>query len=1059
MNEILEALKNKNYLVARTLLKNYGIDISKYSNDQIDQYVKAIQHTPYLQQQILKKFPVNSDLPKLETQKINIPSYEKVTPNDIITVRKPTSRTVNPQLLEKPVHNNISTTEMVLGALPFAAAAYPAVAGSWVALPAIAKTAIGTGVSSYFVADGIRDIYEGHPNWETPLKLLPGVGTAGKLIKAKGWTDAIEATPIVKTNWYRGRKIAQDLNNNIKGINFINGEPIYNGGLRITSSPEIRTVPTVSKVVDSNGNIRLQLSSHTSGKPREFVLEPQGNNKYYVHMRIWDGEKIPGQISNEERQTLYNALYKELPDNAEILFPKSGKGYYGTRGTVAGLKHLERDSRFSKGSPGTLLYKDKDDVVKTFEGTSFIKNPTTSRFIFTSQQQPTIPIKGTSLAFFERPSKLTEAERLGKTKGDRNQNKIIQNNYNYRNFNYGIPYPRSPLQQLGGVSEYTYEELINRGIDAESLYGPEITEEIAPGVIRHPKIKIENFSKQDPYRMNRLKSNKLNKDEAVIDGHNPLGKALPKSFMKYVESLKDLKPRPEFFNKKAKAPVRETTLFGSKDKIINVEEVPSYWIRFYRRYLKSLDYDSSNLSDHQIAQILTDQYNKLTVNQTGLVKNDVFWHGGNHPIEAFDFQQNTGRGIGNIGAIGPGNYFSTFGNLYGEYMEPFLINNIFRIKNSTGRFPYVSPPWNRNWEEDIVKLIKQGKPKPEYIDQQTWDHLVKEVDDYQKYIEKHIKRTKENNTLYIDDHNSNPFTMEFTDGIFPTEFKIQRNTGIKSLFIHPEAVWENGTINRNWNDPKIHYASEIPRPAFVQRQPTQTTVTVSAPERFNIKTGKGSSIIDTHIARAKVKGANISNYERFDLDNPQELQQAMQYMRKVNPYKYGHMTDKELLQELSYEDESLVSYATIGDRLFYRSSQFPKKALRKAEFYEAHDWEHMAHTPVEPIEEGVIDFKKLKPEGKDQNYWRGRNNTEIGARLAQILDYAGIKDARTFTGNQLKSMFKEYLAATKRGGAPDNQMTKLYNSIKDWNKLAKWMSKPKNVYAILGLIGGSAFVE
>ena len=56
-------------------------------------------------------------------------------------------------------------------------------------------------------------------------------------------------------------------------------------------------------------------------------------------------------------------------------------------------------------------------------------------------------------------------------------------------------------------------------------------------------------------------------------------------------------------------------------------------------------------------------------------------------------------------------------------------------------------------------------------------------------------------------------------------------------------------------------------------------------------------------------------------------------------------------------------------------------------------------------------------------------------------------------------MFKEYLSATKRGGAPDNQMTKLYNSIKDWNKLANWMSKPKNVYAILGLIGGRALIE
>ena len=76
----------------------------------------------------------------------------------------------------------------------------------------------------------------------------------------------------------------------------------------------------------------------------------------------------------------------------------------------------------------------------------------------------------------------------------------------------------------------------------------------------------------------------------------------------------------------------------------------------------------------------------------------------------------------------------------------------------------------------------------------------------------------------------------------------------------------------NFNVDDSRYASETPRPEFVQRPQSQTTVTVSAPERFNIKTGKGSSVIDTHLARAEAKGANVKNYERYDLDNPQELQ-------------------------------------------------------------------------------------------------------------------------------------------------------------------------------------------
>jgi hypothetical protein len=56
-------------------------------------------------------------------------------------------------------------------------------------------------------------------------------------------------------------------------------------------------------------------------------------------MKVWDdvGRKVPANISNAEKQQLFDALYKELPEGAEILFPKSGPGYYGTRGTVAGL--------------------------------------------------------------------------------------------------------------------------------------------------------------------------------------------------------------------------------------------------------------------------------------------------------------------------------------------------------------------------------------------------------------------------------------------------------------------------------------------------------------------------------------------------------------------------------------------------------------------------------------------------------------------------------------------------------------------------------------------------
>lgn len=158
-------------------------------------------------------------------------------------------------------------------------------------------------------------------------------------------------------------------------------------------------VQGVYKTIQDNGKIRLSLESHTDEHPRQIVIEPQGENKYYVHLRIWDGEKVPGNISQEDKQKLFESLYKELPDGAEILFPKSGEGYYATRGTVAALQRLSRDDRFEKGNEsGVLKYTDKDGSIKEYEGTSFIKKPSVSKVV-DKNGEPLIVYHGTNWDF------------------------------------------------------------------------------------------------------------------------------------------------------------------------------------------------------------------------------------------------------------------------------------------------------------------------------------------------------------------------------------------------------------------------------------------------------------------------------------------------------------------------------------------------------------------------------------------------------------------------------------------------------------------------------------
>lgn len=153
---------------------------------------------------------------------------------------------------------------------------------------------------------------------------------------------------------------------------------IVNSGINriFNTSKQSIVNPSIIRTVGPTGKIQLSLPSHTKSNPRQFILDPQGNNKFYVHMKTWDGDHIPANLTNEEKQTLFQALYDELPDGAEILLPLSSDKYLATRGTIAGLQRLARDSRFTPGTPGIVKYVDKDKkTIRIYNGTSFIKTP------------------------------------------------------------------------------------------------------------------------------------------------------------------------------------------------------------------------------------------------------------------------------------------------------------------------------------------------------------------------------------------------------------------------------------------------------------------------------------------------------------------------------------------------------------------------------------------------------------------------------------------------------------------------------------------------------------
>lgn len=608
-------------------------------------------------------------------------------------------------------------------------------------------------------------------------------------------------------NWGLSRTLASELNNEVK----VAGELGRNVGNVSKTQFVFPQFKNVTKTVQDNGKIRLSLPSHTDTNPRQFVLEPQGNNKFYVHMRTWDGNHIPANLSNEDKQTLFQALYDELPEGGEILFPKSGPGYYGTRGTIAGLQRLSRDSRFSPGTKGTLQYIDKDGTIKTYEGTSFIKK---------SIQEPR-----TSLRFFEQPqSRISKAEGAGTPKVERNQ-VVSQRDY-----------PKGTAQQyirIGSIARMDDNASYVRGFwrkgDYEKVFQGEndvvrIPDKYSPDgyYIKQKTKRNYFFSEGDPYSETRYRGNrklleKYNSREKVF------GKDLPQEFYDYLEQIKDSQINPNFTNlmsKDIKYPYKGYTLFGDAPvREVSASDIQSKYVYDFRKYLEHLGYDTSKISDNQMLQLITDQYNSLTKGMSGKTKGQIFWHESPKYHEVFDFSH-TGENTGNMGAMGPGNYFSSGASAYGKVSQPYLINGIKETPIASQSMidkglipPYISP---RSYG-----INDRGFGYYQYLHASPEERL-KYPQDLKDLYEGALLKAKEkikdtpieSGRLWIDPaliENSGVAPRLSLTKIKPMEFMLRRNDGIKSLFPHPSLFIKDANgkiiINRNWLDPRVNFKS------------------------------------------------------------------------------------------------------------------------------------------------------------------------------------------------------------------------------------------------------------
>ena len=231
-------------------------------------------------------------------------------------------------------------------------------------------------IHSFFEVDGTGKSFNVGASGNYSQDLIPFENIA-----IRSAEDAAHGTPTGAFGIKPGDKtiLAQDAN--LFTINPSTRQYIYKGKI-IPYKIQTYQAPTkVQSSIDPNGKIRIQLRAHTKTKPREFVLDPAGNNQYRFHQRIWDDvdKKVPGILTQQEKDLLFQSVLDELPEGATILPTQSTPDYLATVGTVKGRKILNRmakaDGGFVFGEPQPFQYLE-DGIVKEWSTPSITKQST-----------------------------------------------------------------------------------------------------------------------------------------------------------------------------------------------------------------------------------------------------------------------------------------------------------------------------------------------------------------------------------------------------------------------------------------------------------------------------------------------------------------------------------------------------------------------------------------------------------------------------------------------------------------------------------------------------------
>jgi hypothetical protein len=220
------------------------------------------------------------------------------------------------------------------------------------------------------------------------------------------------------------------------------------------------------------------------------------------------------------------------------------------------------------------------------------------------------------LDFLERnPSRISDAERAGVPKGDRNF-KRTEN-------------PNSYMQQEA-----------NKSFDNINNHSPRrrlVTEE-----------EIDKMSPEAQIHARESKNDFIKRNQDMMEDYFADSYEFNKDLQDYINSL-DIETAPQF---------KPVVTDGIAER--------NPYVAAYRNYLYNNGTDAMMISDDDIAKFLTHMHNMQQQGVTGKMADKLpLWHGSNDMFDVFDWH-NTGKYTGNSGALGPGNYFSSHGATYGR---------------------------------------------------------------------------------------------------------------------------------------------------------------------------------------------------------------------------------------------------------------------------------------------------------------------------------------------------------------------------------------------------------